>query len=921
MFLILCLFLPAVFCSQPFEELWQQAGCSNEGILSPSTLPAFWKRRNDQQHILQVIQNGVNKKDSLSLLTCHGSDSIYLNPERGNDKTIHLLWECYDKTETCKIPFVLMLCVKTLRQVHPKAKIILWSNSVDNVHDPSLELRRYDWETFFGDLPENVLNAAKTMQGFFATHQNSRSHFSDLFRAVVLYKFGGYYSDLDSLWLRDIDLVSDAPSWVPITPSWQELDEADRINVNGKTYFLEGGMMKMEKGSPFLKAVLDNFPEYTAEVVECWACVGPRLLTQTYNQLQKTDSESLPEFVDSQIVYGVPHYRNYFSNMFKEFDPDVWFEFVDSDTVAAHLFTSSLQPAIEDSSILSFLFSVGGIANVATEDSASWRASVNERRNLLSSLYYINDETMGSAQIGGGSVIYWVGELGPVEATVDLAEVNDENIATLRNIFYENYPPVVLSGVVVQQIDDNTVHVTVNEPDYYAVTTQSVQVGIALAMDPLQATITDMVIPTIGGGRASLEAECITGTALESSSALSTISTSMASQIGIDEEDLDVTTTFATTAGAFCIFTSSLTIAEKVSVVESALATSLGMSMDSITVEDPNAIGNMLFSVTTGSFDDAFAVDSSIGSSATEATFNSILPSDSDSCTLLTGTDNIVSTTYVIADTTGTTSTALSADVSSAQSAIEVVEGCTVSSTSSYVYGAQAVGSCDLLEECTADYQEILDEQNAALGLVKGSEVSAINQWWLDRFAEYPVPNFEQVRQYNGFFVIPCDSCSDEDMYVNTCVQFNEDMQGECDSSVGWCSGEAVYGWSGQQSAALISAMEMPQKHHPYCPWGCQKLNDWWLEELDSRLSDELKPDLDSLCVQDNKYYLYPDPQTKMDTCVGYNDYHLTQCPLSSYVFCPSTDDGLITYGWIGQQARALVQALSTSLKRHPSCS
>merc|ERR1719491_377331 len=137
--------------------------------------------------------------------------------------------------------------------------------------------------------------------------------------------------------------------------------------------------------------------------------------------------------------------------------------------------------------------------------------------------------------------------------------------------------------------------------------------------------------------------------------------------------------------------------------------------MDSITVEDPNAIGNMLFSVTTGSFDDADAVDSSIGSSATEATFNSLLPSDSDSCTLLTGTDNIVSTTYVIADTTGTTSTALSADVSSAQSAIEAVEGCTVSSTSSYVYGAQAVGSCDLLGECTADYQEILDEQNAAL--------------------------------------------------------------------------------------------------------------------------------------------------------------------------------------------------------------
>eukprot|EP00492_Amphilonche_elongata_P004793 TRINITY_DN5158_c0_g1_i1.p1 TRINITY_DN5158_c0_g1~~TRINITY_DN5158_c0_g1_i1.p1 ORF type:complete len:174 (+),score=13.89 TRINITY_DN5158_c0_g1_i1:77-523(+) len=147
-------------------------------------------------------------------------------------------------------------------------------------------------------------------------------------------------------------------------------------------------------------------------------------------------------------------------------------------------------------------------------------------------------------------------------------------------------------------------------------------------------------------------------------------------------------------------------------------------------------------------------------------------------------------------------------------------------------------------------------------------------------------------------------------------------MQDPCDTSIGWCAGDPdeVYGWAGQQAAALIAALEMPQKQHPYCPYGCQRLNGWWLGELELRLSDANKVHLDTMCVQNNKYYLYPDPQTKTDTCVGYHEWHLEQCPLSSYVFCSSTDDGMITYGWVGQQARALELALSTSLNRHPHC-
>jgi len=298
-----------------------------------------------------------------------------------------------------------------------------------------------------------------------------------------------------------------------------------------------------------------------------------------------------------------------------------------------------------------------------------------------------------------------------------------------------------------------------------------------------------------------------------------------------------------------------------------------------------------------------------------------------DNCSILTGTGNIMSTTSVVADTTGTTYTTLNAQVASAQADIDAVfdgETCEVTSTSAYVHGANAVGSCDLLGECSADYQEKVDEINAGLGLVKGTEVTDLNGWWVDRLVEYNVPNYDQVKVYNGFFAVPCgDACNEANMYVNTCVQFNENMQGACDPSVGYCAGDPVevYGWAGQQATALIKALEMPQKQHPQCPYGCQKLNDWWLAELDLRLSDANKSSLDSMCVQDNKYYIYTDPQTMIDTCVGYHTSNVERCPLSSYVFCSSTDDGLVTYGWVGQQARSLELALSTSLSRHPHCS
>jgi len=178
-----------------------------------------------------------------------------------------------------------------------------------------IQLAHYNKE-FFSDLPPAAQKAAvdirKTMksENDDLAHENSYSHWSDLFRAAVLFKEGGVYTDLDSIWLRPITEVGTTTTWIPRTQSWQaDLDPKDTVLEGETRYFLEGGIMRFdEPGNEFLWNVLETFPAYDKTMAECWACVGPRQLVHSYNRL----TTNLPELVDSEQVFGVRHYRNFF---------------------------------------------------------------------------------------------------------------------------------------------------------------------------------------------------------------------------------------------------------------------------------------------------------------------------------------------------------------------------------------------------------------------------------------------------------------------------------------------------------------------------------------------------------------------------------------------------------------------------------
>ena len=88
----------------------------------------------------------------------------------------------------------------------------MWSKSLDEdmfaLHFEGLnfELRRYDLSLFEG-LPGRAKDAAHGITSYFTKHENSFSHWSDLFRSSVLYKFGGIYADLDNIWFRPIEVM------------------------------------------------------------------------------------------------------------------------------------------------------------------------------------------------------------------------------------------------------------------------------------------------------------------------------------------------------------------------------------------------------------------------------------------------------------------------------------------------------------------------------------------------------------------------------------------------------------------------------------------------------------------------------------------------------------------------------------------
>ena len=104
---------------------------------------------------------------------------------------------------------VTLLCLLTLRNLHPEVEVVMWSKSLDEdmfaLHFEGLnfKLRRYDL-SLFESLTGRAKDATHGIISYLTKDENIFYHWNDLFRSSVLYKFGGIYTDLDNIWFRPI---------------------------------------------------------------------------------------------------------------------------------------------------------------------------------------------------------------------------------------------------------------------------------------------------------------------------------------------------------------------------------------------------------------------------------------------------------------------------------------------------------------------------------------------------------------------------------------------------------------------------------------------------------------------------------------------------------------------------------------------
>merc|ERR1719461_186226 len=169
---------------------------------------------------------------------------------------------------------------------------------------------------------------------------------------------------------------------------------------------------------------------------------------------------------------------------------------------------------------------------------------------------------------------------------------------------------------------------------------------------------------------------------------------------------------------------------------------------------------------------------------------------------------------------------------------------------------------------------------------------------------------------YNGeIYVYRSDLGTDK--FQRTCVGSGLQAM-SCDTSRVVCAGGSVYGTNEEVAAALkVSATSRIDSVHPNCPTGCQMMDGTMMQYFQNQDSDI---DVSRICVYSDEYYYIEDDGSYTYTCVGYG-LETEVCPAHKMVCVGFEEEtGLPTYGWFGEQARAVKMAINGASNVYPTC-
>lgn len=186
---------------------------------------------------------------------------------------IHFYWES-SNTPKSRLD-VLKTCVYSAKKYNQEKKIILWSNSLDQESFDkkwNIEIRRYDWD-IFNDIPLDISVIekyyAKNVEGKIELLCNPRD-FCDLFRIILLYKFGGSYIDTDDICFKKIpnninNII--CRTYDPHTCFYSKISENDVIDGkyreirgydNIKFFIRNDCLLNWEPKSEFMNEILSS---------------------------------------------------------------------------------------------------------------------------------------------------------------------------------------------------------------------------------------------------------------------------------------------------------------------------------------------------------------------------------------------------------------------------------------------------------------------------------------------------------------------------------------------------------------------------------------------------------------------------------------------------------------------------------------
>eukprot|EP00049_Salpingoeca_infusionum_P008926 m.148342 g.148342 ORF g.148342 m.148342 type:complete len:1591 (-) comp14176_c0_seq1:195-4967(-) len=221
--------------------------------------------------------------------------------------------ECDPSKDICNVFFLWMsdrdtwsflnrLAVESALTTFSKARVTIMSNTlpVDFFNDLYESQRVYVWPFHAASLLEGIPGARWLQDALDSHSRHLPTHLSDFLRYVLLYRYGGLFSDTDAVWYND----------VPLTDAIGKnfLGKIDSVPIMkscdwcvDERWYLANGIMRFQQQHDLLAQVLDRINDMPYDP-ENRLAIGPHLVTKVFNDNKFPDVVLL----DEEVLFDLP---------------------------------------------------------------------------------------------------------------------------------------------------------------------------------------------------------------------------------------------------------------------------------------------------------------------------------------------------------------------------------------------------------------------------------------------------------------------------------------------------------------------------------------------------------------------------------------------------------------------------------------